>query len=608
MIGMKEIIEFKKKYYEKFGKLLEDIERLVNEGKENHDIPIYATKRRRKKEGSILLKLRRFYQEDNKIEDFTDHAGFRILCLFEKDIVTVNQYLVGRLLQDSYIIHQIKIYNWFEEDNSPCSYTHFLNDIHSCCSATKNVTINGEVSEKESGYKSVHYIVESTKYNLIAEIQLRTLFQDVWGELEHAISYKKMDSHAHIKKSFSFLAKELEIKDHMISHLRDIKEKESERERQILQKMGPKGYMIPEFNILHDLIKDFPMISRPYEFYRDSVAPKKRIDSGLTGWVDEAVEKYNTLVEALDEHILKSTASSEEMKGKAIYLKDIEGAYLSFARGKYKEALDTYEQSQWNDYSYVIHFRMAELYLILGEEKKAMEELDTCEQKIINCEDNPLNLFRVKLLMAYSFWLFDEGFIDISIDRIEEAYEIYVKENSGETPVPGNNHINEFNAEDYYQIINYRCWYKLMKYIIIRDKIALKTNKFIIDSKGFIIAPRTNKPQEDPEELFQEAKEMFDDLKVNIEKHRDNIPNNLYDTAAWFCYNEYLKKREKNPLGKKKKGNEEQLLHLAKEYAEQLEKSNYDAPHNLLNLQLHEQHIQTIEKEYDKVFGGKCVR
>ena len=48
-----------------------------------------------------------------------------------------------------------------------------------------------EVCSRLSGYRSVHYIIESypTTQKIIAEIQVRTIFEEGYGEIDHQLRY-----------------------------------------------------------------------------------------------------------------------------------------------------------------------------------------------------------------------------------------------------------------------------------------------------------------------------------------------------------------------------------------------------------------------------------
>src|SRR5205085_1424653 len=75
---------------------------------------------------------------------------------------------------------------------------------------------------KESGYASIHYLVRlrepatANGDNPWFELQLRTLCEDLWGEIEHVLGYKpeKRTSFA-VRKQFRIISRSLEtIDDH----------------------------------------------------------------------------------------------------------------------------------------------------------------------------------------------------------------------------------------------------------------------------------------------------------------------------------------------------------------------------------------------------------
>lgn len=71
---------------------------------------------------------------------------------------------------------------------------------------------------KESGYSSIHYAARlkgsSNEKKPLFEIQVRTLAQEVWGELEHVLSYKpETRPHFSAKRRFQILSREIEVID-----------------------------------------------------------------------------------------------------------------------------------------------------------------------------------------------------------------------------------------------------------------------------------------------------------------------------------------------------------------------------------------------------------
>jgi putative GTP pyrophosphokinase len=53
---------------------------------------------------------------------------------------------------------------------------------------------------RASMYMSVHYVVEAaTKPRILVELQVRTLMEEVWGEIDHRVRYK----HPQVKRACS---------------------------------------------------------------------------------------------------------------------------------------------------------------------------------------------------------------------------------------------------------------------------------------------------------------------------------------------------------------------------------------------------------------------
>lgn len=126
--------------------------------------PIETIKSRLKSPDSIMKKMQRKglpMTTDAIEEHITDIAGIRIICSFEEDIYKMAKLL---LQQDDITLIEQKDYI---------------------------------ASPKESGYRSLHLIVEvpifleNEKRPMKVEVQLRTIAMDFWASLEHKLRYKK---------------------------------------------------------------------------------------------------------------------------------------------------------------------------------------------------------------------------------------------------------------------------------------------------------------------------------------------------------------------------------------------------------------------------------
>lgn len=110
---------------------------------------------------------------DNLYSRITDFAGVRVLLLHQKQFDGIKQAIDCRIERNEWmLVEQPKAYTWDPE-------------------AEKYFQSLGLVTQtKESFYTSVHYLVKQYEDSEICcEIQIRTLFEEIWGEVDHTINY-----------------------------------------------------------------------------------------------------------------------------------------------------------------------------------------------------------------------------------------------------------------------------------------------------------------------------------------------------------------------------------------------------------------------------------
>lgn len=93
-----------------------------------------------------------------------------------------------------------------------------------------------ELKKKESGYLSLHYIVRFREGVLPHverpwfELQVRTLVEDAWGEVEHLLGYKpNKQTSLSVKAQFRIIASQLAAIDDHFDLLHEIQSKSQER-------------------------------------------------------------------------------------------------------------------------------------------------------------------------------------------------------------------------------------------------------------------------------------------------------------------------------------------------------------------------------------------
>lgn len=105
---------------------------------------------------------------DNYKDEITDLLGIRVIHIFKDDWEEIHDF-ISIMWNVNEIVANVR-----EGDN------------------TKKLEQLGiEVCSRLSGYRSVHYLVESypTTKKVISEIQVRTIFEEGYGEIDHQLRY-----------------------------------------------------------------------------------------------------------------------------------------------------------------------------------------------------------------------------------------------------------------------------------------------------------------------------------------------------------------------------------------------------------------------------------
>jgi ppGpp synthetase/RelA/SpoT-type nucleotidyltranferase len=120
--------------------------------------------------------------KDNFFDTITDLAGVRILHLHSRQFVEIHNAILKKISLGDWIFKEPPTaYSW-DPDTS---------------SFFKSLSIVPTI--KPSHYTSVHYLVKPPREKSIAccEIQVRSLFEEIWGEIDHQINYPyRSDSEA----------------------------------------------------------------------------------------------------------------------------------------------------------------------------------------------------------------------------------------------------------------------------------------------------------------------------------------------------------------------------------------------------------------------------
>ncbi|WP_082547645.1 RelA/SpoT domain-containing protein [Rhodanobacter sp. Soil772] len=120
---------------------------------------------------------RKFGEVDLSNQDFfarlTDLAGVRVLHLHQAQFVDIHEAIRAKIDQNDWVLAEpAKAFTW-----DPESRDFFVEQ-------------GLEVELRDTHYTSVHYLVRPRADSpLCCEIQVRTLFEEIWGEVDHQINY-----------------------------------------------------------------------------------------------------------------------------------------------------------------------------------------------------------------------------------------------------------------------------------------------------------------------------------------------------------------------------------------------------------------------------------
>jgi putative GTP pyrophosphokinase len=159
---------------------------------------IHSVKSRLKDKEHLKKKLARRWGElgpidgSNLFDKVTDLAGIRVLHLYQDQFVSIHSEILSKVqkLGDWHLNESPKSYTW-----DPESKVFF-----------EKLGIGVQV--KESFYTSVHYLVRPRKDSSICcEIQVRTLFEEIWGEVDHVLKYPDRSPNLACREQLLVLAK-----------------------------------------------------------------------------------------------------------------------------------------------------------------------------------------------------------------------------------------------------------------------------------------------------------------------------------------------------------------------------------------------------------------
>ena len=110
---------------------------------------------------------------DDLFRRVTDLAGVRIIHLFQEHFSQIDRLIRRKVDAGDWVLgERAKAYTWDPETAEYFS------------------VFDLDVMQKPTSYTSVHYLIRPREDSPICcEVQVRTLFEEIWGEVDHQINY-----------------------------------------------------------------------------------------------------------------------------------------------------------------------------------------------------------------------------------------------------------------------------------------------------------------------------------------------------------------------------------------------------------------------------------
>ena len=186
---------------------------------------VHSTRVRVKTPKSLARKIVRKQTQDpkrnitleNYEEDVRDLIGLRALHLFKRDWKLIHQEILD-------------IWKLHPKDRKPLAY-HRGGDSPELRQEWKDAGC--KVEERSAGYRSIHYVIVSKPNNRerhCAEIQVRTIFDEGWGEIDHHIRYPDDPNDPRLQESLLILNRTAGSADEMGNLLLNLRQEQQRRD------------------------------------------------------------------------------------------------------------------------------------------------------------------------------------------------------------------------------------------------------------------------------------------------------------------------------------------------------------------------------------------
>jgi len=294
---------------------------------------------------SKVLRLKEDESEKSKtLVTLTDMMGIRVICAFLSDLPEVVEQI-----KEKYDVKEVE----YKGENQ---------------------------SFREFGYESIHVLIGISDYcmpdyqhlelpeNLVCEIQIRTILQDAWAEVEHELIYKTEFSpfDMPLRRKLASMNASLTLADITFQEIRDYQRKlqnETDNRRESFYQQVDDATK-EKFGLSTD-VKKTEKISRVSPYVRGTIDDMllEAIHAHNNGELDRAIEIYTEIINANPQPPAPVLAVIHKHRGMAC-----------FAQSNYENALKDFENSvKYDEKGFRSYYYIGIVYSVLEDHQKAVE-------------------------------------------------------------------------------------------------------------------------------------------------------------------------------------------------------------------------------------------
>lgn len=344
------------------------------------------------------------YQMQRELSDLLADAGIHPTIKYRvKSLESLYEKAQRRIRTDSFSADRFQVTDFigvrvvcpFIEDIRHCEQL-----IHKTYDVVEREQKGAEYSFQEFGYESIHYLVRIPKhlcegFNLggsdVCEIQLRTILQDAWAEVEHELVYKAEFTpfDEPLRRKLAALNANLSLSDIVFQEIRDYQRQlhvQLKRRRRSFwatvqdatagdpgsfaarETAEPATGEMPQESVLADVPEEIATSMIPGGDSVDNLL-LRALNAHNRKSFQEAVRLYTRILETDNRSAVRAVIHIH--RGMAL-----------FASGSYPDALADFtravEQDQNNPKAY---YYRGIVYRVQGDRARALEDFNECLQR-----------------------------------------------------------------------------------------------------------------------------------------------------------------------------------------------------------------------------------